>query len=156
MMSGSGHSSFYSDLCIYSRRSDRELVLCKAACQLIRDRSHFYLVLSPFGIRPLCTNERLWTSIDPPPLGQLGKRALKIFLAMINDDKHIFKWIHHHDCVTSGQQVLFQHSYILIIGPYDIPKWNKRILKNWKNDFFLKIVWNLENCQFSMHLKNML
>ena len=34
---------------------------------------------------------------------------------------------HHHDCLTSGQYVLFQHSNILILyyklnGPYDIPK----------------------------------
>ena len=38
-------------------------------------------------------------------------------------------------------------SHWIMIGPYEIPKWNIWILKNWKNNFFsrvppLKIVWN--------------
>ena len=51
--------------------------------------------------------------------------------------------------------------HCIIIGPYDIPKWNNRILKNWKKNFFsrvplLKNFQNCENCLFSMHFQNML
>ena len=51
--------------------------------------------------------------------------------------------------------------HCIISGPYVIPKWNNRILKNWKNNFFprvppLKNFENCENCLFSMHFQNML
>ena len=49
----------------------------------------------------------------------------------------------------------------IMMSPYEIPRLNIWILKNWKNNFFprvppSKIFWNFENCQFSMHLQNML
>ena len=34
--------------------------------------------------------------------------------------------LHHHDCVTSGQYVLFQHPIILSLD-YDEPIWNSKV-----------------------------
>ena len=34
--------------------------------------------------------------------------------------------------------------HCIINGPYDIPKWNNRILKNWKNNFFPRVpLWKI-------------
>ena len=51
--------------------------------------------------------------------------------------------------------------HCFIIGPYDMPKWNNRIFKNWKKKLFprvppLKFFQNCEKCLFSMHFQNML
>ena len=42
------------------------------------------------------------------------------------NDNYICIYYHHHDCVTSGQQVLFQHSYILTL-PHNRPIWYSKV-----------------------------
>jgi len=80
---------------------------------------------------------KLWKKQGKSTIQKMGQSEppLKIFLFLkmkfcyfflIPMDQKYQNESHHHDCVTSGQYVLFQHPIILSLD-YDGPIWNSKV-----------------------------